>query len=63
MHKLQHAFSMPVPDNSKSRPSFKLNQRQMEHQYKERISRLKSDLNETPNSKYKYKQIAREIKD
>ena len=25
--------------------------------------RLKCDLNETPNSKYKYKQMSREIKD
>jgi len=35
----------------------------MEFQNRERVQRLKQDLNETPNSKYKYKQISREMKD
>ena len=35
----------------------------MEFQSRERCSKLKSDLVETPNSKYKYKQISREMKD
>ena len=30
---------------------------------RERVSRLKQDLIETPNSKYKYKQISREMKE
>ena len=30
---------------------------------RDRIQNLKQDLNETPNSKYKYKQISREMKD
>ena len=30
---------------------------------RERIQRLRADLTETPNSKYKYKQISREMKE
>ena len=30
---------------------------------RERVQGLKQDLNETPNSKYKYKQISREMKE
>ena len=30
---------------------------------RERVQKLKQDLNETPNSKYKYKQISREMKE
>ena len=30
---------------------------------RERVSRLKQDLIETPNSKYKYKQISRDMKE
>ena len=32
-------------------------------QSRERVSSLKQDLNETPNSKYKYKQISRDMKE
>ena len=36
---------------------------QLDIQSRERINTLKQDLVETPNSKYKYKQIAREMKE
>lgn len=34
-----------------------------EFQSRERVQRLRQDLAETPNSKYKYKQISREMKE
>ena len=34
-----------------------------EYQSRERVQRLRQDLPETPNSKYKYKQISREMKE
>lgn len=38
-------------------------QMQADFQSRERVSKLKQDLLETPNSKYKYKQISREMKE
>jgi len=36
---------------------------QAEMMSRERVQNLKQDLTETPNSKYKYKQISREMKE
>ena len=64
MPKLTHAFSQPAPSTYKKyKPSVKLSQSQLESLNQDRIMRLKCDLNETPNSKYKYKLLSREIKE
>lgn len=70
MPKLMQAFSLPVRPRNCSNTSSDLlsaDQKQAlmqaEFMGRERVQRLKQDLIETPNSKYKYKQISREMKE
>mmetsp|Transcript_35806 Transcript_35806/g.47116 ORF Transcript_35806/g.47116 Transcript_35806/m.47116 type:complete len:241 (-) Transcript_35806:1951-2673(-) len=72
MPKLVQAFSQPLPrkgsnnSNEQGQPqpqTTKQAQFQAEYQSKDRVQGLKQDLTETPNSKYKYKQISREMKE
>ena len=69
MPKLSHTFSQPLPihGNVQNQLDFENNSKQAqihaEFQGRERVQKLKQDLTETPNSKYKYKQISRDMKE
>ena len=54
---------MPKMPTQFAQPLSKPQHPQLHIETKERINQLKQDLVETPNSKYKYKHIAREMKE
>jgi len=75
MPKLLNSISNPLPADRKCShnssdkqelldpASQKQAEMQAEFLSQDRVQRLKQDLTETPNSKYKYKQISREMKE